>query len=428
MKRSTLKLQALLLALLMAFAVILPLSAANSSNRLTHITVSIEDNEGQGSTTYRVKLTGRSSFYLTEDTLLLPEIVAIINQFYNPGDNGTPMWEFDSHAMKLIMDEGLETFRTNGGDGWTQYVDKYFEDVENMDEGLTAKQILRDPRSVIGDLIPNKAYKICFDNEVATDPKYGVTYTVTVIRYLDYYPEGPDETEEPDETDEPIETDEPDKPGLDAATHKVYIYGYPDGSVQPNGNITREETAAIFYRLLTDETRSAYKTDKCKFGDVEAGRWSRTEIATLAAAGIVYGRNDEIFDPGAPITRAEFAAICARFDDSDFDVTVTFPDVAGHWAENEIHEAAAHGWIIGYEDGTFRPDRPITRAEAVTLINRMLERLPETVDDLLDNMIEFYDNLDTSAWYYLAMQEASNGHDYTRKADGEHESWISLLP
>ncbi len=425
MKRNLLKLQALFLALLMAFAVIIPLSAAKDSEKLSYIIVSIEDDEVTGSKPYRVKLVGESGKYLTEDTLILPEVVAIINQFYNPGDNGTPMWEFDSYAMKQIMDEGLETFREDPKNGWTEYVDKYFEDVENIYAELTGKEILRNTKSVIGDLVPNVDYKICFENEVETDAKYGVTYTVTVTRFLDI---------EPDETDEPIETEDPDDPvgpdvpGLEAASHKVYIYGYPDGSVQPNGNITREETAAIFYRLLTDEMRSTYKTDECEFDDVESDRWSCTEIATLAAAGIVYGRNDEEFDPAAPITRAEFAAICARFDDSDFDVTVTFPDVAGHWAENEIHEAAAHGWIIGYEDGTFRPDRPITRAEAVTLINRMLKRLPETVDDLLDDMIEFTDNMDTSAWYYIAMQEAANGHDYTRKADGKHESWISLLP
>ena len=152
--------------------------------------------------------------------------------------------------------------------------------------------------------------------------------------------------------------------------------------------------------------------------------WCNTAISTMAKLGIVKGRSQEHFDPDAPITRAEFAAICARFDTSKRDGDSDFTDIAGHWAEAEIERAATLGWIMGYTDSTFRPENYITRAEAMTMINRVLNRLPESEDDLLDSMNVWPDN-QPGAWYYLAVQEATNSHDFNRKGD-VHEHWTKL--
>lgn len=215
-------------------------------------------------------------------------------------------------------------------------------------------------------------------------------------------------------------------PSLNKIDHIAYIAGYPTGTVCPEGYITREETATIFYRLLDEETREAYETTRHLFPDVAAGRWSAQAIATLAKAGIVTGQSDGNFAPERSITRAEFAAIAARFDSDGYDGPDSFPDIAGHWAREQINRAAQKGWVSGTGSGRFEPDRPITRAEATVLINQVLERVPQTVDDLLPGMRTFTDNLDQTKWYYLAIQEAANGHDYTRKDDGVHETWTGL--
>ena len=215
-------------------------------------------------------------------------------------------------------------------------------------------------------------------------------------------------------------------PELNKGEHFAYIKGYPDGSVHPNGNITREEVAAIFYRLLTDESRAAYENASNPFSDVLSNRWSNKAISTLVAAGIFKGYPDGTFRPGKFITRAELAVIVARFAKLT-EGDATFLDIAGHWAEFYIRMAAANGWIKGYPDGTFRPNKPITRAETVALINRVLERNPETKEDLLSGMRTFTDNMDTEQWYYLDIQEAANSHLYQRKENG-FETWLELRP
>ncbi len=218
-----------------------------------------------------------------------------------------------------------------------------------------------------------------------------------------------------------------DTPGsLNGEDHFAYVVGYPDGTVRPNDNISRAEVTSIFFRLLKpDEVRDKNLTSDNNFNDVNDGDWHNTSISTMAKLGIVKGRDVDSFIPDAFITRAEFAAICARFDKSEFEVIDSFTDVQGHWAEHDIHEAAAHGWIRGYEDGTFKPDQFITRAEAMTMINRVLNRVPETADDLLADMISWPDNSDKSAWYYLAVQEATNSHDYEMK-NHIYEKWTAL--
>ncbi|MDY3618784.1 S-layer homology domain-containing protein [Agathobaculum sp.] len=215
-------------------------------------------------------------------------------------------------------------------------------------------------------------------------------------------------------------------PGLNKTDHIAYVSGYPDGTVRPDSYITREETAMLFYRLLSDDTRALYETDTHTFPDVAHSRWSNAAIATLANAGILKGDPDGTFRPEAHITRAEFAAIAARFDSDEYEGGDLFPDIAGHWAAAEINRAAQKGWVEGDPGGLFRPNDPITRAEAVTLVNRVLERAPETADDLLEGMKTFSDNADTNKWYYLALQEAASAHDYKRKSDNIHETWTAL--
>ena len=215
--------------------------------------------------------------------------------------------------------------------------------------------------------------------------------------------------------------------GLNGDDHFAYIVGYPDGNVKPGSSITRAEVATIFFRLLTEDVRTANSTQSNSLSDVSRGQWFNHAISTLSSMGIVKGNPDGTFDPDAPITRAEFAAIAARFDDKNTNNTSNFSDIASHWAKDEIGVAANKGWINGYPDSTFRPDQYITRAEAMTLVNRVLNRLPEKSEDLLDDMIKWPDNADASVWYYLAVQEATNSHDYSDKSDADkYEKWTKL--
>ena len=208
--------------------------------------------------------------------------------------------------------------------------------------------------------------------------------------------------------------------------HIAYLNGYSDGTVRPNGNITRAEVATIFFRLLTDEVRDANLTYGNTFTDVPNGAWYNAAVSTLSSMQIINGYTDGSFRPNQNITRAELASIIARFAELKNTSGVYFTDISGHWAAENICLAAANGWITGYSDGSFKPNRPVTRAETVTMINRVLERSPLSTDDLLDGMVTYSDNLDTTAWYYLAIQEASNTHDYTRMTVGEF--WRALLP
>lgn len=213
-------------------------------------------------------------------------------------------------------------------------------------------------------------------------------------------------------------------PDAFALDHYAYVIGYDDGLVHPEANITRAEVATILFRLLDEDVRQQYMTKQNSFPDVNEGDWYNTAVSTMAAMGVVNGYPDGNFHPSANITRAEFAAIAARFDDNGNTMGGSFSDIYGHWAENEICIAANNGWILGY-NGLFRPNDYITRAEAMTMINRVLQRIPGSVDDLLPNMVIWPDNMDTSKWYYLAVQEATNSHDYGRHTDGS-EHWSAL--
>ena len=214
--------------------------------------------------------------------------------------------------------------------------------------------------------------------------------------------------------------------GLNGKDHYAYVVGYPDGMVYPQKNITRAEVATIFFRLLEDETREANMTKSNSYNDMKDGAWYTCAVSTLSKMGIIKGYEDGSFKPDASISRAEFAAIAARFDPDGDKTPATFSDVSSHWAKDEISIAANHGWIKGYEDGSFKPDQKITRAETMTLVNRVLKRLPETKDDLHKDMKTWPDNQNESAWFYLAVQEATNSHYQNLKKDGTHEKWESM--
>ncbi len=211
---------------------------------------------------------------------------------------------------------------------------------------------------------------------------------------------------------------------LNGEDHFAYIMGYPDGTVKPGNNITRAEVASIFFRLLKDDVRESNLTQDNDFSDVNDGDWYNTAVSTLVKLSILNGRSATEFDPNAHISRAEFATICARFDNSEYLITDNFTDISGHWAESYIRESAARGWVKGYEDDTFRPDRSVTRAEAITMINRMLKRVPEGTEDLEPSMTKWSDCAE-DAWYFIPVQEATNSHTHEMK-NNVYEKWTAL--
>ncbi len=214
---------------------------------------------------------------------------------------------------------------------------------------------------------------------------------------------------------------------LNTADHFAFINGYPDGSVQPEGNVTRAETAAILYRIMGDDCQSYYKTTSCSYSDVARGDWFNTYVATLENAGVIVDtRTNGKFRPNDAITRAELASMIAQFAGLDSASAASFNDVGTiYWAAKEIAIAAKVGWINGYPDGSFRPDQNVTRAELMAMVNRALGRTPKSEDDLLSGMKTWRDNANVNAWYYLDVQEATNDHTYTKS--GNHETWKKLL-
>ena len=216
---------------------------------------------------------------------------------------------------------------------------------------------------------------------------------------------------------------------LNKEIHFNYVIGYTDGTIRPNNDISRAEVATIFFRLLTDEAREQYTTTAGNFTDVKAGMWCNRAIATLTNMGIIKGYTDGSFQPNKSITRAELATIIARFAKLDVN-TKTFSDINGHWAQKNIELAAGNGWINGYEDGTFRPNNNITRAETFAMINRVLDRQTENVSDLLptSEMNMWSDNLNENAWYYKDVQEATNYHKCDRVGDSVYEKWTEKVP
>ena len=279
-------------------------------------------------------------------------------------------------------------------------------------------------------ITPNEGYHI---NDVLVDGKSVGAVTeykfenVTEAHKIhatfarNYTPSYPIQPEQPK-----VEIPDDDALGLNTTDHFAYIIGYPDGTVQPGGQITRAEVATIFFRLLTDDVRDANLKRINSYTDVASNAWYNTAVSTLSSMGIITGYPDGTFRPNANITRAEFAAIAARFDPSGNKTAAAFSDILNHWAKDEISIAFNNSWVDGYPDGTFLPQRNISRAEAMTLVNRVLNRKPEAKDDLLPEMKVWTDNLDPNAWYYLAVQEATNSHYYKFKTNSKYEKWTEL--
>lgn len=216
---------------------------------------------------------------------------------------------------------------------------------------------------------------------------------------------------------------------LNKEIHFNYVIGYTDGTIRPNNNISRAEVATIFFRLLTDEARTQYDKTTSSFSDIKDGAWCCRAVSTLTNMGIIKGYTDGTFRPNADITRAELATIIARFAKLDVN-TKTFSDINGHWAQKSIELAAGNGWINGYTDGTFRPNKSIIRAETFAMINRVLDRQTESVSDLLptSDMNMWSDNLNENAWYYKDVQEATNYHKCDRVGDSVYEKWTEKVP
>lgn len=216
---------------------------------------------------------------------------------------------------------------------------------------------------------------------------------------------------------------------LNKEIHFNYVIGYTDGTIRPSNNISRAEVATIFFRLLTDEARTQYDKTTSSFSDIKDGAWCCRAVSTLTNMGIIKGYTDGTFRPNADITRAELATIIARFAKLDVN-TKTFSDITGHWAQKSIELAAGNGWINGYTDGTFRPNKSIIRAETFAMINRVLDRQTESVSDLLptSEMNMWSDNLNENAWYYKDVQEATNYHKCDRVGDSVYEKWTEKVP
>lgn len=208
---------------------------------------------------------------------------------------------------------------------------------------------------------------------------------------------------------------------LNGEDHYAYLLGYEDGTVRPNGSISRAEVATVLFRLLKDDVRAQNLTKDNACSDVSGTAWYAAAVSTLSKMGVISGYPDGTFRPNAPITRAEFAAMIARFDETAKSADTPFTDISGHWAENAIGKAYGNGWVEGSSKTVFCPESNLTRAETATLLNRVLHRLPEKESDLLANQIVWPDNPETF-WGYLAIQEATNSHEYERKADGVHET------
>ena len=374
-----------------------------------------------------------------------------------PGDNDpddTVTVEVEPDAPGLKVEKSLS--QVNGSDytgGKVSVGDKltYTIQVTNTGNttlsGVTVEDSLwnyEDAIQVDGELAyvaDGGTYTIKY--EIAPDDMVTITYTYIVLRSdagdtltntatvtTDGGTTGEDTTETPVKPVTPIRPPvDPDKPELNTEDHYAYIVGYEDGSVQPEGDITRAEVATIFFRLLTDESRNEFWSQTNDYTDVPADAWYNNAVSTLSNAGIIDGYEDGTFKPDGNITRAEFATIAVRFFEATYDGEDLFSDIAGHWAQDYINEAANAGIVDGYPDGTFRPQQYITRAEAMTMVNRTIDRHPDA-DHLLDDMIVWPDNPET-AWYYEQVQEATNSHEYTMNTDDEqnpYEIWTELLP
>lgn len=307
--------------------------------------------------------------------------------------------------------------RNSEGGGGGVTVSKYtitFKDIDDTELGSAKYKV-----NTTVDLTDHKVEKDGYTFEGwYTDKELTESVTkVTVTKDMTLYAKWVENAPSPSKPD--------NHPQMLTKEHYAYIVGRENNRIEPMANITRAEVATIFFRLLTEEIRSKNMTRTNVFDDVNENDWFNTAVSTLANMGIVLGRTESTFEPNAFITRAEFTTIAARFSDVGYEGNDMFSDIRDHWAKDYINEAASIGWVIG-DKGFFRPDDNITRAEAMTLVNRVLGRLPENEADMHADMIRWVDNADPDAWYYIYVQEATNSHKYEMKEDGIHEKWTEL--
>ena len=380
-------------------------------------------------TTYTIKgnMTGKSEIYSNLSDLKIGHVEYTAIQDTATGEED----EVDTNQQPpIVYVSDTATFKkTSGGTppsggGTTQYTVKF---ESNGGSAVSPQTVNRNNKATKPTDPTYEGHKFegwYTDKELTTLYDFNTPVTKNITLYAKWS-EVTEPTPTPTPTPTPVAPSHPVPDDLNGEDHFAYIVGYPEGDVRPTNNITRAEVATIFFRLLKDEVRDTNLTQENTFLDVNEGDWYNAAISTLSKLGILNGRTDDEFEPNSFITRAEFATIAARFDDSEYGISDNFSDVTDHWAEEYIHEAADYGWINGYEDGTFRPDKLIVRAEAMTIINRVLQRVPENTDDLLDDMVKWADNMDTSKWYYIAVQEATNSHDYNRK-ESNFETWTKI--
>lgn len=330
------------------------------------------------------------------------------------GENATNYKPKTTFLSLQLPKESYTVTYTDGVENEEIFAD---QKTENLSYGMDTPEFIGSPN--------RQGYKfIGWSPEVSKTVTETVTYTAMWEKKSNV---GGYELEEK-HAEKEEEADEKEKPELNRDDHLAYVMGYPDGNVKPENNITREEVAAIFFRLLSDDSRDKYWSDVNSFSDMSLNRWSNIEISTLVNAGIISGYPDGTFRPSENITRAEFATIAAQFDNSSTGEKSGLYDINGHWGEKYIDSAFELGWVSGYPDNTFKPDKYISRAEAMTLINNVLNRHVRSEEDLVYNMKEWPDNMDRTEWYYYPVQEATNSHIYERKEDGVNEKWNSIIP
>ena len=394
----------------------------------------------KGSALYNNKAAygGDDLFAFGDNTLSLPDAKSMSGDRKLTGDGKEITgWYYDGYK------ENSWTTRWSEEKDGVAYYDKYDAETATANYALKAAHGLMCTVTYT-DGVENEeifADKVCVVEQGSATPAFdgnptrsgytfmgwspAVTETVTAdVTYTaqwrrNYRPNPPTPT---------VEIPDDDALGLNTNDHFAYIIGYPDGTVQPNGQITRAEATTIFFRLLTDESREQFWSTSNVYPDVKAGQWYNNAISTMTKAGIVDGYPDGTFRPDAPITRAEMAKIISLFAKLDKSES-RFSDIAGHWAEAYIRLAAGNGWIAGYPDGSFKPQQNITRAETMTMINRVLERVPSVESHLLPyNAMLTFPDCQSGQWFYIAVQEATNSHTYERAASEKNgdEQWIAL--
>ena len=373
-----------------------------------------------------------------------PEINSYAAEVDESSDNntntpGTDNAKTFTGTVTLKTGKTKQPFTFSAGEGVADVLDPdtYYEvRVSEVEGNLskvtydTTKYILTftTDRNAVVDYIGIAKEKDSENGRPEREPVEGTTITFqNIYTYKRHHSSGDSGNGGGKKEEKPtVEIKDDDALGLNNTDHFAYIVGYGNGEVRPQNSITRAEVAAIFFRLLEDDVRDANYTRQNKFTDVSNDAWYCSAVSTLSAMGIISGYPDATFRPNASITRAEFAAIATRFDVNGDKTPASFNDIADHWAKDEIAVAANNGWVNGYEDGSFRPQNKITRAETMSLVNRVLNRKPETAEDLLENMAKWTDNADTNAWYYLAVQEATNSHYYEYKENSQYEKWTEL--